>query len=56
MAQIETELQLLKPEVINMWSLVNSQLSKARLAGLDEESIEALFRDTFRLATEQGVA
>jgi GntR family transcriptional regulator len=31
-------------------------LSKARLAGLDEESIEALFRDTFRLASEQGVA
>jgi GntR family transcriptional regulator len=31
-------------------------LSKARGAGLDEESIEALFRDTFRLATEQGVA
>jgi phosphate transport system protein len=32
MAQIETELQLLKTEAINMWSLVNSQLSKARLA------------------------
>jgi GntR family transcriptional regulator len=31
-------------------------LGKARLAGLDEESIEALFRDTFRSATEQGVA
>jgi GntR family transcriptional regulator len=31
-------------------------LSKARLAGLDEESIEALFRDTFRSITEQGVA
>jgi GntR family transcriptional regulator len=30
-------------------------LTKARLAGLDHESIEALFRDTFR-ATEQGVA
>ncbi|HXB06348.1 MAG TPA: phosphate signaling complex protein PhoU [Puia sp.] len=30
MAQIETELQLLKTEAINMWSLVNSQLSKAR--------------------------
>jgi phosphate transport system protein len=32
MAQIETELQLLKTEVINMWALVNSQLNKARLA------------------------
>src|SRR6201996_6665786 len=32
MAQIETELQLLKGEVINMWGLVNSQLNKARLA------------------------
>jgi phosphate transport system protein len=32
MAQIETELQLLKTEAINMWTLVNSQLSKARLA------------------------
>jgi phosphate transport system protein len=32
MAQIETELQLLKVEVINMWALVNSQLNKARLA------------------------
>ncbi len=31
-------------------------LSKARLAGLDEESIEALFRDTFRAASAQGVA
>src|ERR1700759_856984 len=35
MAQIETELQLLKTEAINMWTLVNSQLSKARLAFLD---------------------
>ena len=35
MAQIETELQLLKTEAINMWSLVNSQLSKARLAFLN---------------------
>jgi len=34
MAQIETELQLLKAEAINMWTLVNSQLSKARLAFL----------------------
>jgi GntR family transcriptional regulator len=31
-------------------------LTKARLAGLDEESIEALFRDTFRAAARQGVA
>jgi GntR family transcriptional regulator len=31
-------------------------LTKARLAGLDEESIEALFRDTFRAAIERGVA
>ena len=30
MAQIETELQLLKSEAINMWTLVNSQLNKAR--------------------------
>lgn len=35
MAQIETELQLLKTEVINMWVLVNSQLNKARLAFLN---------------------
>jgi GntR family transcriptional regulator len=31
-------------------------LTKARLAGLDEESIEALFRDTFRSEFAQGVA
>ncbi|MGA8207292.1 MAG: GntR family transcriptional regulator [Candidatus Dormiibacterota bacterium] len=31
-------------------------LAKARLAGLDEESIEALFLDTFRSATAEGVA
>jgi GntR family transcriptional regulator len=31
-------------------------LTKARLAGLDDESIEALFRDTFRSASEWGVA
>jgi GntR family transcriptional regulator len=31
-------------------------LDKARRAGLDDESIEALFRDTFRSALEQGVA
>src|ERR1700716_1867217 len=30
--------------------------AKARRAGLDDESIEALFRDTFRSATEEGVA
>lgn len=35
MAQIETELQLLKTEAINMWSLVNSQLSKAQQAFLN---------------------
>lgn len=35
MAQIETELQLLKTEAINMWTLVNSQLNKARLAFLN---------------------
>lgn len=32
MAQLENELQLLKSEAINMWTLVNSQLSKARQA------------------------
>jgi phosphate transport system protein len=32
MAQLETELQLLKTEAVNMWTLVNSQLSKARQA------------------------
>jgi GntR family transcriptional regulator len=31
-------------------------LMKARSAGLDDESIEALFRDTFRSATLEGVA
>jgi GntR family transcriptional regulator len=31
-------------------------LTKARLAGLDDDSIEALFRDTFRSASERGVA
>src|SRR3984957_3035613 len=31
-------------------------LAKARLAGLDDESIEALFQDSFRSSTEQGVA
>ncbi len=32
MAQLETELSLLKTEVINMWNLVRSQLIKARTA------------------------
>ena len=31
-------------------------LSKARRAGLDEESIEALFRDAFRASAEQDIA
>jgi GntR family transcriptional regulator len=31
-------------------------LAKARRAGLDDESIEALFGDTFRSALEQGIA
>jgi GntR family transcriptional regulator len=31
-------------------------MAKARRAGLDDESIEALFRDTFRSASEWGVA
>lgn len=31
-------------------------LAKARRAGLDDESIEALFRDTFRASAEQDVA
>jgi len=31
-------------------------LVKARRAGLDDESIEALFRDTFRATTLRGVA
>lgn len=31
-------------------------LRKARLAGLDDESIEALFVDTFRSTTQWGVA
>jgi phosphate transport system protein len=35
MAQIETELQLLKIEVVNMWSLVHSQLSNARISFLN---------------------
>jgi len=32
MAQLESELQSLKTEAINMWTLVNSQLNKARQA------------------------
>ena len=31
-------------------------IAKARRAGLDDESIEALFQDTFRSATQEGVA
>ena len=31
-------------------------LVKARRAGLDDESIEALFRDSFRTASSEGVA
>src|SRR3954452_15406983 len=31
-------------------------LAKARRAGLDEESIEALFRTTFRAAAEEDIA
>ena len=31
-------------------------LAKARRAGLDDESIDALFWDTFRNATDEGVA
>lgn len=31
-------------------------LAKARKAGLDDESIEALFRDTFLSTSEEGIA
>ena len=31
-------------------------LAKARSAGLDDESIEALFASTFRSASEEGIA
>ena len=31
-------------------------LAKARQAGLDEESIEALFQESFRASTDEGVA
>ena len=32
MTQLETEIQALKAEVINMWNLVQSQLEKSRTA------------------------
>ena len=35
---------------------LNRWLTKARRAGLDEESIEALFRDTFRAAVQEDIA
>lgn len=35
---------------------LNRWLNKARRAGLDDESIEALFRDTFRSSSQEGVA
>jgi GntR family transcriptional regulator len=31
-------------------------MTKARAAGLDDESIEALFHDSFRATTERGIA
>ena len=31
-------------------------LTKARQAGLDDESVEALFQDTFRASAQEGVA
>jgi GntR family transcriptional regulator len=31
-------------------------LAKARRAGLDDESIEALFQDSFRSSASEGVA
>ncbi len=31
-------------------------LAKARRAGLDDESVEALFQDTFRASAQKGVA
>jgi GntR family transcriptional regulator len=31
-------------------------LAKARRAGLDDESVEALFQDAFRSSAEEGVA
>jgi GntR family transcriptional regulator len=37
-------------------TLADPSLAKARLAGIDEESIEALFRDTFASAADRGVA
>ncbi len=35
---------------------LNRWLTKARRAGLDDESIEALFKDTFRSLTQEKVA
>jgi GntR family transcriptional regulator len=35
---------------------LNRWFAKARRAGLDDESIEALFRDCFRSSSAQGVA
>jgi len=35
---------------------LNRWLDKARRAGLDDDSIEALFRDTFRSSGQAGVA
>jgi GntR family transcriptional regulator len=35
---------------------LNRWLIKARRAGLDEESIEALFRDTFRATVQEDIA
>ena len=35
---------------------LNRWLAKARLAGLDDESIEDLFQDCFRVRSEPGVA
>ena len=35
---------------------LNRWLAKARRAGLDDESIDALFRDSFRSSSAEGVA
>ncbi len=35
---------------------LRSWITKARRAGLDDESIEALFRDSFRSAAEEDIA
>ena len=53
MAQIETELQLLKTEVINMWTLVNSQLSKARTAFLNSDKDLARENERFQPRSRQ---